>query len=174
MRYDLYECNTRDTHRYILGKSGSRMLFVVGLNPSTANRLKPDTTVAKVERVAELNGFDGFVMTNLSPVRATDPTTLPKRIMAATLTRNVEQILAYSGRQRKSVFWAAWGSDIVTRAYLLRACAMLQTGVAAQGGRWVHFGALTKMGHPRHPSRLAYAWSFAEFDVGQYLGSHGA
>ena len=169
MKYDLYECNAKDTHRYILGKSGPRPLFIVGLNPSTADRFKADTTVAKVEQVALNNNFDGFVMTNLSAVRSTDPKKLPKRMMAQTMTENIEQILAVSKRYQNPVFWAAWGSDITTRGYLLKACAQLHAGTRAQGGSWVHFGALTKAGHPRHPSRLAYAWSFSKFDMDGYL-----
>jgi len=169
MKYDLYECNAKDSHRYILGKSGQRTLFIVGLNPSTANQFKADTTVAKVQQVALNNGYDGIVMTNLSPVRSTDPKKLPKRMMAQTMTGNIDQILAYSNLHPNPLFWAAWGSDITTRGYLLRACAQLHAGVRDQGGSWVHFGALTKAGHPRHPSRLAYAWSFSAFDIDGYL-----
>ena len=75
--YDLYQCNKDDTSRYILGKDGDKKLFVIGLNPSTANKEKSDTTVAKVEKVAIDNGFDGFVMANLYPYRSTDPDGLP-------------------------------------------------------------------------------------------------
>jgi len=35
-------------------------------------------------------------------------------------------------------------------------------------GNWVHFGDLTQKNHPRHPSRLAYAWEFKDFDIAQY------
>tara|TARA_R110000787_G_scaffold42161_3_gene103679 strand:+ start:2785 stop:3021 length:237 start_codon:yes stop_codon:yes gene_type:complete len=77
--YDLYQCNSDDSARFILGKNGARKLFVVGLNPSTANKEKSDTTVAKVETVARNNGFDGFVMANLYPLRSTDPNELPAR-----------------------------------------------------------------------------------------------
>jgi len=35
---------------------------------------------------------------------------------------------------------------------------------------WRHFGPLTVGGHPRHPSRLSYGWSFASFGAADYLG----
>ena len=76
--YDLYQSNETDTARFILGKNGKRKLFVVGLNPSTANRYRSDTTVAKVETVTINNSFDGFVMVNLYPLRSTDPNRLPE------------------------------------------------------------------------------------------------
>ena len=57
--------------RYALIQKGNRMLFVVGLNPSTADTEKPDPTMQSVMRIAEYNGYDGFVMINLYPKRAT-------------------------------------------------------------------------------------------------------
>ncbi len=33
--YDIYSNNNNDSWRYTLGKSGSRTLLTVGLNPST-------------------------------------------------------------------------------------------------------------------------------------------
>ncbi|MCU0971806.1 MAG: DUF1643 domain-containing protein [Gammaproteobacteria bacterium] len=53
---------------------------MVGLNPSTATRDKSDPTAAKVERVARAHGYDGFVLVNLCPVRATDSRTLPATV----------------------------------------------------------------------------------------------
>ena len=70
--YDIYSNDRNDTLRFTLGKSGSRKLLTVGLNPSTATQETSDTTVAKVEGVAKRTGFDGFVMLNLYPIRSTD------------------------------------------------------------------------------------------------------
>lgn len=53
--------------RYVLSKPGKNVLFVIGVNPSTANEEKPDPTMRKVIGFAEVNGFDGFVMLNLYP-----------------------------------------------------------------------------------------------------------
>jgi hypothetical protein len=49
---DLYQENRDDSAHYIIGKNGEKKIFAIGLYPSTANREKSDTTVAKVEAVA--------------------------------------------------------------------------------------------------------------------------
>ena len=71
--YDIYHPDQNNLWRYTLGRSGSKPLLVIGLNPSTATPEKLDPTVTRVEKVAQQSGFDGFVMLNLYPVRATDP-----------------------------------------------------------------------------------------------------
>ena len=73
----LYSSNKDDTWRYTLGKPGKSLLMTIGLNPSTATREKADNTVAKVEKIAQREGFDGFVMLNLYPVRETHYRLLP-------------------------------------------------------------------------------------------------
>jgi len=167
--YDLYECNQADTVRYILGKTGKKKLFIVGLNPSTANREKSDPTVAKTETNALKNGYDGFVMTNLYPLRSTDPKELPLTGKKSLIERNVHSITKLAKNEKDPVFWAAWGSDIKTRSYLKTGLELLSKEIEKINGKWIHFGDLTKKGHPRHPSRLAYAWKFSDFDVASYL-----
>lgn len=54
-----------NTVRYLLKKEGKRILYVIGINPSTANETKPDRTLGRVMGFAEENGFDGFAMVNL-------------------------------------------------------------------------------------------------------------
>ncbi len=166
--YDLCVCNRGDTARFILGKSGNNKLYVIGLNPSTANRKKADTTVAKVEKVAQHTGYDGFVMANLYPLRTTDPLELPVKHDVRLLRRNISVIVDSFGEQAP-VIWAAWGVNISARPYLRQACVVLHREVANRGGYWLHYGKLSQHGHPRHPSRLSYQWSFADFDMAAYL-----
>ncbi|MBQ0719597.1 MAG: DUF1643 domain-containing protein [Gammaproteobacteria bacterium] len=170
MSYDLYSCNRGDKSRFILGKSGARTLHVIGLNPSTANREKADTTVAKVEKVARNNGYDGFVMANLYPLRATQPEDLPTEHNSRLSRRNISEIIDSFG-DTCPVVWAAWGVHISSRPYLLKACVKLQQAVESRGGQWLNFGQLCQGGHPRHPSRLSYSWVFAEFDIAAYLAA---
>ena len=112
--YDIYSCNYRDSARFILGKSASNPLYVIGLNPSTANREKADTTVAKVAEVARRNGYEGFVMANLYPLRATDPHDLPVEHNARLSRSNLVEIVDSFGDQ-PPVMWAAWGVNISIR-----------------------------------------------------------
>ncbi len=93
-----------DLWRYTLGCSGSRPLLAIGLNPSTATQERADPTVARVQRVAELHGFDGFVMLNLYPVRATNYRTLPAKVNAVAFQRNLQLIEeVVSQRERPTV-----------------------------------------------------------------------
>jgi len=167
--YDLYESNRSDSERYILGRSGKRTLFAVGLNPSTANREKSDTTVAKVETVALNSGYDGFVMANLYPRRSTIPGNLPAHAMKASMARNIAEILKHAEIEEAPRFWAAWGVNIVIRDYLVEALQTLNAEIEKIGGLWYCYGDRTKSGHPKHPSRLSYEWVFQPFDMNTYI-----
>ncbi|WP_162455136.1 DUF1643 domain-containing protein [Pseudoxanthomonas kalamensis] len=168
-RYDLYACDRADRCRYLLGRGGDRLLFTIGLNPSTATREKSDTTVAKVEQVALRHGFDGFAMLNLYPVRATDCSTLPDAVERKVWAENLRRIVEIVSSTEMPVLWAAWGSGIRTRGYFLQAAHELSQRLDGSGARWQHFGPLTAEGHPRHPSRLRYAWNFGDFAIDRYL-----
>lgn len=166
--YDLYQANRDDSARYILGRTGPKKLYVIGLNPSTANKEKSDTTVAKVERVAADNGYEGFVMANLYPVRSTVPANLPASADKNLFSQNISKIIRIARQEERPVFWAAWGGNICIRPYLIDSFRTLNKRIAGINGRWVHYGELLRNGHPRHPSRLAYTWRFAPFDPGLY------
>ena len=166
--FDLYQSNKNNTARFLLGKHGTKNLLVVGLNPSTAVQDKSDNTATKVEQVAIRNGFDGFVMSNLYPRRATLPENLPTRKNVALFEENIASIRKILSQEKKPVVWAAWGGDIRRRGYLTQAFLSIDTLLRESGGKWLHFGALRKDGHPRHPSRLSYAWSFSAFDANAY------
>ncbi|WP_447777849.1 DUF1643 domain-containing protein [Variovorax boronicumulans] len=165
MLYDLYSNDENDQWRYLLGRAGRRTLVTVGLNPSTATQERSDPTVARVDEVARRNGFDGFAMTNLYPVRATDYRTLPARMNRVAFDRNLTAIEEVVAAQAEPVIWAAWGAPVVHHAYFLRARDELHRRLARFEPRWLRFGELTATGHPRHASRLDYGWSFAPYDV---------
>jgi len=166
--FDIYTCNESDTARFTLGNRGSKTIFVVGLNPSTANKEHSDPTVTRVRKVSENNGYDGFVMLNLYPLRATDPKKLPKQADKELLNTNINEIVSIVGDDATPIFWAAWGSDISSRDYLKVALFQLNESIAKLGGQWVKFGPLNAKKHPRHPSRLSYAWTFSKFDMEKY------
>lgn len=166
--YDLYHCDKYDTSRFILGKSGTRKIFIIGLNPSTADKEKSDVTVAKVEKVALKNGYTGFVMANLYPLRHTHPNDLPKDYDKSLFYFNLRMIKKLAATESQPVFWAAWGGDITLRPYLIEAFIKLKGVAESIKGRWVNYGELRKDGHPRHPSRLSYKWKFNNFDATAY------
>ena len=166
--YDIYENAEKDQWRFSLGQSGSNPLLVIGLNPSTATQEKSDTTVAKAQRVAETNGFDGFIMLNLYPVRATDYQELPPTANNLAYRQNLEAIESIVAAQRKATIWAAWGESIKARGYFTDAIRELSARLVAYNPKYLHFGPLTQEGHPRHPSRLDYSWRLVLFDMAAY------
>ena len=169
--YNIYKSNDNDTNRFLLGKEGLFKLFVVGLNPSTANKERSDTTASKVEKVAWQNGYDGFVMANLYPLRSTNPDNLPLTGDAQLICKNIQIISNIASQQTNRLFWAAWGGYISKRIYLKESLLLLANEVERINGSWVNFGSLRKDGHPRHPSRLSYSWLFQDFDISYYLRS---
>lgn len=162
--YNIYASAKRDVWRFTLGKKGAKPLLVIGLNPSTATQVESDTTVAKVERVAAMHEYEGFVMLNLYPIRATDFRTLPSTVNRAAFIANLGQIEQVVGSMRNPTVWAAWGDNVTHHTYFLDARDELATRLAVHNVRWMRFGKLTAAGHPRHPSRLSYAWNFGPFD----------
>ena len=78
--------------RYALIQEGQKTIFVIGLNPSTANESSPDPTMQFTMRIAEYNGYDGFIMLNLYPLRATKPKDLPKDIDIELHNQNLREI----------------------------------------------------------------------------------
>lgn len=83
-----------DEERYILGQPGNRNLLIFGINPSTAspgdNNIDP--TIRKVRKIAENDGFDGWIMVNIYPQRATDPKDLPKEANKELLAKNTDEV----------------------------------------------------------------------------------
>lgn len=167
--YDIYSNSNDDLWRFTLGKSGTRKIFTIGLNPSTATREKSDTTVAKVEGTAQRNNFDGFVMLNLYPIRSTDYNALPVDVDLEAFSENINRIETLIAAEESPVVWAAWGESVLARDYFVESTKELINKLQKHGVSWLHFGSLTNSGHPRHPSRLSYSWSFEEFDTSQYL-----
>lgn len=163
--YDIYHPDQNNLWRYTLGRSGSKPLLVIGLNPSTATPEKLDPTVTRVEKVAQQSGFDGFVMLNLYPVRATDPKDLSPKADPEAYKRNLEEIEKVVAQYPSPTLWAAWGESVVDRPYLLRARDALYERLAQYQPQWRRFGDLTVSGHPRHASRLNYSWTLEPYEL---------
>lgn len=70
--------------------------------------------------MAELNGYDSFLMLNIYPLRSTNPALLPKSPDLDLMKSNLEHI-AKALATNDSPIWAAWGAFIEKRDYLIPA-----------------------------------------------------
>lgn len=162
--FDIYHSDEGDKWRYTLGISGERPLLVIGLNPSTATQEKADPTVARVRKVAALHGYDGFVMLNLYPIRATDYRKLPATVDRSAFERNLQAIEGVVAQMRDPHIWATWGQPVVHHGYFLKARDESCKRLAKYGPKWLRLGELTATGHPRHASRLDYSWRLSPYE----------
>lgn len=169
--FSLYASGNDDKHRYVLGDPGERPLFTFGVNPHIANRTKSDRTVSLVRNVARNAGYDGFVMFNVYPVRSKTVDELPAEPDLVALEENACAIDHVLKQYRSPHIWAAWGNDVGQRPYLADTVAFLAHRLAKYEPKWLCFGKPTKLGHPRHPSRLSHEWQFHTFDISCYESS---
>ncbi|MCR5793436.1 MAG: DUF1643 domain-containing protein [Lachnospiraceae bacterium] len=157
-----------DEERYLLGQPGKRNMLVMGVNPSTA---KPgeknlDPTIRKVRKFVNEAGYDGWIMGNLYPLRATDPKNLPEKENKTLIKNNLAVLSAVGKFYPIDMVWAAWGNAIDERFYLGDALYDIEDGVI--GGEWYYRGEKTKSGNPRHPLYMKSGEAFNWFPVADY------
>ena len=160
-----------DEYRYILGTRGENPLICIGINPSTARPGELDHTLKSVERIALGNGWDSFIMFNVYPQRATDPNDMDRRFNAALHAENLaafRHVLSLYAADRRPAVWAAWGTLIEKRPYLIPAVLDLVAMGEEFGAEWLTFGRRSKAGHPHHPLYLRADSTPEPFDVRAY------
>lgn len=140
-----------DEVRYALVQEGKRTLFVVGLNPSTATSDTPDPTMQSVLRIAEYNGYDGFIMINLYPKRATQPYNLPKEFDKELHESNLQTIQKLLEGRNEINVWLAYGANANRRDYLIPCFEDIVKVFAPYNPKWFYINTLTKEGFPPHP-----------------------
>ena len=159
-----------DIVRYALGVRGRRMLVVFGVNPSTASEEAPDQTINRVESFTSRLGYNGWLMLNLYPQRATIPGDLHLACDDALHHQNLAVIGELLEAAPGVTLCAAWGGAITTRHYLRTCLRDIDAQCRALRGPWMMLGQATQDGHPRHPSRLPLDRTLLRFDVAAYLG----
>ena len=167
----LYVPSFYTEYRYILGTRGENPLICIGINPSTAHPGDLDNTLKSVERIAKNNGYDSFIMFNVYAQRATDPNAMDESFNANLHRENMaawRYVLSLYAENRRPAVWAAWGTLIEKRGYLIPALLdMIEAGEEA-GAEWFTFGKRSKAGHPHHPLYLRADSAPEPFDVRTY------
>lgn len=116
-------------YRYVLihqmdeTNPSEKLLFWIGLNPSTADEVQLDNTLRRVRGFTKREGYGGFIMANIFAFRATEP----KDMYAApdpVGPDNDKWLLEMAKRVGKVV--AAWGSHGTFMDRGLAVCRLLK------------------------------------------------
>ena len=165
----LYVPDFYTEYRYILGTRGRDPLICIGINPSTAGPDDLDNTLRSVQRIADGNGFDSFIMFNVYAQRATRPQDMEKTRNEALHRENMAAFdYILRGCEGTPAVWAAWGNIIEMRGYL-KDCVldMIEIG-SRRGAKWYTAGNRSVKGHPHHPLYLKKDCPLEPFDVRAY------
>ena len=165
----LYAPNFYSEYRYILGTRGKNPLICVGINPSTAKPDDLDNTLKSVQRIAQGNGFDSFLMFNVYAQRATRPDDMEKQCNLRLHEENMKAWRYLLSLAKEPAVWAAWGAIIEKRKYLPRCVADMLAISREYDASWFCAGAISKKGHPHHPLYLRKDEKLKPFDTEAYL-----
>lgn len=169
----LYVPNFYSEYRYILGTRGKNPLICIGINPSTAKPGDLDNTLKSVQRIAEGNGFDSFIMFNVYAQRATDPDSMEVNCNSRLHSENLNAFRYILSLSENPTVWAAWGTIIEKRPYLTDCLLDMVNVGQTYRAQWCCAGAVSKKGHPHHPLYLKKDEKLKPFDVESYLSSLG-
>lgn len=165
----LYLNNATDTARYVLGEKSKNMVACIGINPSTARPNELDNTLKSVKRISQFNGYDGWVMYNVYPQRATNPAHLHNEMDSEIQQKN-SGILSQSIQDLGiDTIWLAYGDLIETREYLWYCLTSLYSHLKPLNLKWKIIAEPTQKGHPRHPLYKPTKSLFIDFDMGKYV-----
>lgn len=167
----LYVPSFYTEYRYILGTKGTNPLICIGINPSTAKPDDLDNTLKSVQRIAQANSFDSFVMFNVFPQRATNPDDMSPEANEELHKANLEAFRYILSQTDNPVVWAAWGTVIDKRGYLSSCMKDLVNIGKEYNARWVSAGKISKAGHPHHPLYLKKDEKIKDFDIDTYVNS---
>jgi len=159
----IYEAT--DESRYILGELGTKNIICIGINPSIASPEKLDPTSRIIKKKSLELGYNGWLIINIYPQRATKPSDLKREMDEDDHKRNIHYIknITCVG----DTVWAAWGSTINKRKYL-REC-MIDVCSLILDKQWISIGPLSIDGHPHHPLFVTEKTTPEEFDIKSYI-----
>lgn len=152
----------------MLGNSGKNPLICIGINPSNATNQKSDPTIAKIQKIIQYNGYDGFMMINLCSKISPCPRDIPRKLVDCYHQDNLRHIENISKKYPNSDVLACWGNNIYMRKYLLQALMDIVDKLSGYR-KWLYLKDLTKKGNSRHPLYVAFNSELKNFDINSYI-----
>ena len=135
-------------YRYLLGKKGKNPLVAICMNPSAANLDYSDKTVNRIIKASEVLNYDGWIVFNVYPERATKASDLGE-INKKLLDENIKCIIDYIEKNKTTEVCGAWGQ--LKRKPLLEGKKELLKKLKEKKIKIFTFTKLTKSGDPVHP-----------------------
>lgn len=140
-------------YRYYLkymekGTLSTNTLYVVGLNPSTADMKTPDPTMSRLFRLCVLNGYDSFVMFNLYPHRATNPNEMDNPVNSNEFNENIKFIK--KKLPQGATVLLCYGDNICKRSYLIDSLMKIRQIGEKKKVNWKCISE-SDLGFPSHP-----------------------
>lgn len=166
----LYVPDFYTEYRYILGTRGEDPLICIGVNPSTAAPDALDNTLKSVQRIADFNGFDSFIMFNVYAQRRHPPGGYGPGAKSPPAPGKHGCLRLHTRLQpaARPLRLAAWGNIIQSRPYLPGCVADMIALGESFGARWYTAGPRSRKGHPHHPLYLRKDSPLEPFDVAAY------
>ncbi len=151
----IYTTNEDNSARFVLGEYNNvadKTMICVGVNPSTATPDNLDPTLRKVKLIAKRHGYVNWIMINIYPQRATNPSDLHPDRNGQLHSRNLHEINNLLGAFYSADILFAYGDLINTRPYLkecLGDILRLTLSIQLTGKQFCI--KRTKKGNPAHP-----------------------
>ncbi|MGE3193507.1 MAG: DUF1643 domain-containing protein [Microbacteriaceae bacterium] len=146
------------THRFALGRRGSKPLVALAMNPSHADESRSDRTINRLAEASVTLKYDGWLMLNLYPERSPSPRGLGPFDRSLSDANCVAIIDELSANGVSNVL-GAWGNPPhptirMAKVEVLKALKGAGIGV-------FYFGTKTLLGNPRHPNPRARPWDIS-------------
>ncbi|HFC8495628.1 TPA: DUF1643 domain-containing protein [Neisseria subflava] len=148
MEPNLCEPEKNEIYRYLLGRRGKKPLVAICMNPSAANMEYSDRTINRIIKVSEKLGYDGWIIANLYPERATRASELGA-YNDEQQEKNIQKIMEFLKDNGIDKVWGAWGD--LNYPVLTKSKEKLLSELKKADIKIYTFATLTKKGEPVHP-----------------------
>lgn len=162
----VYEYDSQNNLRFVLGNYGHKTLICVGINPNTANADKSDITMNDLIKFSRQQGYDGCIMINPYPLICNSPSNLPIEFDKKICEKNLSYISSVFEQCKGGDLLLSWGDYISQNPDFKEQASIILNKAKENDMRLIHINSLTKKGNPRHFRNLCRD---KEFNAGKYI-----